>query len=76
MEGAFLGSMAINYGMIVFAILPLWLLLWWGNGWSTETLAWGALLLAVLGPIALYPLAWRLWIALASTLLREWDTED
>lgn len=72
-EGAFLGSMAINYGLVVFGLLPVWLLLWWINAWQITTLAWGALVLAVVGPLSLYSLAWRIWIALGVTFLSEND---
>ncbi len=72
-EGAFLGSMAINYGMVVFGLIPLWLLLWWGSEWGISILTWGAMALAVVGPILLYPFAWRIWIALGVTVLKDDD---
>ncbi len=70
-EGAFLGSMAINYGMVVFGVLPLWLLVWKLLGVELQILLYGAVGIAILAPVALYPLAWRIWIWICTDFLKE-----
>jgi len=74
-EGAFLGSMAINYTLVVFLVLPLWLALWKWIDVSPIVLLYGAVVIAMVTPVLLYPLAWSLWIWVSCNFLGEDDIE-
>ncbi|HCR37455.1 MAG TPA: DUF983 domain-containing protein [Opitutae bacterium] len=61
-SGFTLGAMVINYGIIVFGMLPLILVAYWLKWISTNAALIAAGVLAVGIPAALYPLSWSLWL--------------
>jgi len=75
-EGSFLGSMAINYGLAVFIVLPAWLLIWKLLNLSVNVLLYGAIVVAVLSPVIIYPFAWRLWIWICTEFLQDDQPTD
>lgn len=61
-EGAFLGAWVWNYGLTVFGVLPIVLLIWAIGLISTSTMIGSCLVLSILCPTIFYPLAWSLWL--------------
>ncbi len=63
-DGFFLGAMVINYGVVVFGMLPTVLALL-GLGWiGWKTAVALALILALVMPITLYRWSWSTWLGI------------
>lgn len=63
-DGFFLGALVLNYGMVVFGVLPVPVLLWQAGALSKELTLGLVLGLGLLLPFLLYRTAWYLWLAL------------
>ncbi|WOO39852.1 DUF983 domain-containing protein [Rubellicoccus peritrichatus] len=61
-EGFFLGAMVWNYGLIVFGIFPLILVIGFIEWFSVQTIIYLCLAAGVIGPMLLYRWAWGLWL--------------
>jgi hypothetical protein len=63
-DGFFLGAMVINYGVVVFVLLPLVLLVVLMDWLGVPVAVVLALVMAVALPLALYRWSWAMWLAL------------
>lgn len=70
-EGAFLGAMILNYGIIVFGCLPILLFFWKSSGSSVHALLYLFAAAAVILPFIFYPLSWKLWIWIYTRFLSD-----
>lgn len=70
-EGAFLGAMALNYGIIVFGCLPILLAFWMLSASSVNILIYLFAGAALFLPLVFYPLSWKLWIWITSRFLSD-----
>ena len=70
-EGAFLGAMTINYGIVVFFVLPFVLGAWRIFDMSLSILMVLGIISAVVCPILLYPVSWRIWVWIEHQFLGE-----
>lgn len=61
-EGAFLGAMVWNYGLIVFGIFPpVLVLLIWGLDWQLREIALTCGAIGIVAPMLLYRASWYFW---------------
>lgn len=61
-QGGFLGAATWNYGLVVFGLFPIYLVLGISETISWDWVARLCLATSILGPILFYPLSWSLWL--------------
>lgn len=62
-EGAFLGSVTLNYGVTAFGIVLPWIIISVNRGLSVSTIVAVAMLFAIVVPLLLYRISKGAWFA-------------
>jgi len=57
-----LGAATWNYGLVVFVLIPIGLLLGWAQWLSWTGVIYFCVAAAFVGPVIMYPFSWSLWI--------------
>ena len=76
-EGAFLGSLSLNYavtGLALIALLLLWMVVWYPD-LDARVATFGALAVLAVVPALFYPYSKTLWAAI-DLLLHRMDPQD